>query len=576
VTGRLPTGSHRGVADGSAAASLVMQSESLPAADGLSDGSLRRRQSPRGTFMQRVSGRVILLWGWRRAALAFLAGALAVLTQAPFDFFAAGFIAFPVLVWLVDGATPQPGRNALKRLAPAFSVGWCFGFGYFLAGLWWIGSALLVEADSFAWALPLAVIGIPVLLAFFYGAAVALARLMWADGIGRIAALAFGFGLAEWVRSFLFTGFPWNPIGLAAMPVPVLMQSVTITGVAGMNALAVLVFAMPALLAAGRDRRAGATLAVALAAAHVGFGYFRMSAPEPEAGKTLSVRIVQPNVDLSEKWDESVRSRIFAETLELSAQGGDGRPPQLVLWPETAVPFLFSERPEALVAIGDMLAEGQMLMTGAVRSEAGTAADDGARYYNSVIAIDAAGQIVDAVDKLHLVPFGEYLPFAGLMARLGIGQFVAGPMNFVAGSGRHAIDVPGSTSAVPFVCYEIIFPGLVAVDAARADLIVNVTNDAWFGDTPGPYQHFRQAQVRSVENGVPLLRAANTGISGVIDRRGRVIDALAMNVAGVIDVDVRLENHRTGPISRPAAGAAAIISLLGAFAAATAARQRRR
>ena len=237
--------------------------------------------------MERVAGRVILLWGWRRAALAFLAGALAVLTQAPFDFFAAGFIAFPVLVWLVDGATPQPGANAVKRLAPAFAVGWCFGFGYFLAGLWWIGSALLVEADSFAWALPLAVVGIPVLLAFFYGAAVAFARLMWTDGIGRIAALAFGFGLAEWLRSFLFTGFPWNPIGLAAMPVPLLMQSVTVTGVAGMNALAVLVFAMPALLAAGRDRRAGAALATALVAAHAGFGYFRLNAPEPAAAKTI-------------------------------------------------------------------------------------------------------------------------------------------------------------------------------------------------------------------------------------------------------------------------------------------------
>ena len=157
---------------------------------------------------------------------------------------------------------------------------------------------------------------------------------------------------------------------------------------------------------------------------------------------------------------------------------------------------------------------------------------DGPLYYNSVIAIDDSGEIVDAVDKVHLVPFGEYLPFADVAARFGIEQLVAGPMNFVAGSQRHPLELPGGIKASPFICYEIIFPDLVAVDATSTRFIVNVTNDAWFGDTPGPYQHFRQAQVRAVENGLPLLRAANNGISGVIDARGRVIDALALNVSG--------------------------------------------
>lgn len=574
MNGRRQAGSGR--APGRGPVSLILQGEA-PATARRPAGGTHPRLGRTANWAERLAGRITLLQGWRRFAAAFLAGALAALGQAPFDFFAAGFVAFPVLVWLIDGTAPGPEGNALKRLVPAFAVGWWFGFGYFLAGLWWIGSALLVEADSFAWALPLAVVGIPMLLAFFHAAAVAGARSMWADGIGRIAALALGFGMAEWLRSFLFTGFPWNPVGFAAMPVPLLMQSVIVTGVAGMNALAVLVFAMPALAAARRDRLAGTALAVGLAAAHAGFGYLRMNMPEPEAERTLSVRIVQPNVDLSEKWDESVRSRIFAEMLALSAQrGAGGAPPQLVLWPETAVPFLFSDRPDALAAIGDMLSEGQMLMTGAVRAEAGMGTAGDWPYYNSVMAIDDGGEIVDVVDKLHLVPFGEYLPFAGIMARLGIGQFVAGPMNFVAGSERHAIELPGSASAVPFICYEIIFPGLVAVDAASADLIVNVTNDAWFGDTPGPYQHFRQAQVRSVENGIPLLRAANTGISGVVDGRGRIIDALAMNVPGVIDVDVALESRWRGPIRQPAIGAGAVMSLLGAFAAASTARQRRR
>lgn len=491
-------------------------------------------------FFERLSGRIILLWGWRRALAAFLAGAFAVLAQAPYDFFAAGFVSFPVLVWLLDGTTLDGPGGLLRRLKPAFAVGWWFGFGYFLAGLWWIGGALLVEADEFAWALPFAVVGIPLLLAFFYGFATAVARLMWSSDIGRIAAIAFGFALAEWLRGFLFTGFPWNAIGYAAMPVPLLMQSVSALGMDGLNALAVFVFAVPALLAGRRHLRLGFALAVLLVATHAGFGYVRLTLQPPAAGKVLAVRIVQPSVDLTEKWDASVRDRIFSTMLAMSSQApqqGHARP-QLILWPETSVPFLFTERPDALAAIGDMLSDGQMLIAGAVREEGGAGAAGDSLYYNSVVAIDDRGEIVDAVDKVHLVPFGEYLPFAGLLRRLGVEQFVAGPMTFSAGNERHPLTVPGGARVLPFICYEVIFPGLVAVDAASSDLIVNLTNDAWFGDTPGPYQHFRQAQVRAAENGMPLLRAANNGISAVVDPRGRVLDALAIDARGAMDVSV--------------------------------------
>ncbi|MDX8476954.1 apolipoprotein N-acyltransferase [Mesorhizobium sp. VK24D] len=489
--------------------------------------------------MKRFAGRIILLWGWRRALVAFAAGALAVLAQAPYDFFAVCFVSFPVLVWLLDGATAEASDGWLRRLRPAFAIGWWFGFGYFLAGLWWIGQALLVEADSFAWALPFAVVGIPLALAFFYGFATVVARLFWSSDIGRIAALAFGFGLAEWLRDFLFTGFPWNAVGYAAMPVPLLMQSVSVTGMIGMNALAVFVFSLPALVAARRHLRLGLALLVILVAAHVGFGYFRLARPAEPATRSIDVRIVQPAVDLSEKWDASVRDRIFATLMGISGKAPEQghAKPQLILWPETSVPFLFTERPDALTALGDMLGDGQMLIAGVVREEGG-AGNAGSRYYNSVVAINDKGEIVDAVDKVHLVPFGEYLPFAGLFERFGIGQLVAGPMNFAAGNERHPIAVPNGLSAVPFICYEVIFPDLVAVDAASSELIVNVTNDAWFGDTPGPYQHFRQAQIRAVENGLPLLRAANNGISAVVDSRGRIVDALAVDARGAIDAHV--------------------------------------
>lgn len=528
--------------------------------------------------MQRLAGRIILLWGWRRSLVAFLAGALAVLGQSPYDFFAACFVSFPVLVWLIDGATGEPSDGWLRRLRPAFAVGWWFGFGYFLAGLWWIGGALLVEADSFAWALPFAVIGIPLLLAFFYGFAAAVARLSWSSGIGRIAALAFGFGLAEWLRGFLFTGFPWNAVGYAAMPVPLLMQSVSVIGMVGMNALAVFVFALPALFAARRHLVAGSALFALIVVAHVGFGYMRLTQPDDPPTQSLDVRIVQPNVDLAEKWDAAVRDRIFSDMMALSSQApaSGSAEPRLILWPETSVPFLFTERPDALAAIGDMLDDGQMLLAGIVREEGGAASVADNRYYNSVVAIDDRGEIVDAVDKVHLVPFGEYLPFSDLLRRFGLVQLVAGPMVFSAGADRHSITLPGGIRALPFICYEVIFPELVGVDAASTQLIVNVTNDAWFGDTPGPYQHFRQAQLRAVENGLPLLRAANNGISAVVDPYGRIIDALGVDAHGVLDVHVPMAERTVVSASQRRINGFLAMLLLALVAASLNVRQKLR
>ena len=486
--------------------------------------------------MERLAGKVILLWGWRRAVAALLAGAIAALTQPPFDFFAAGFVSFPILVWLIDGAASQPGERLLRRLFRPFTIGWWFGFGYFLAGLWWTGNALLVEAELFAWALPLAILGLPALLAVFYGLAAMIARLLWSDGLARIAALAFAFGVAEWLRATVLTGFPWNAVGQAAMPVPVLMQSVGVVGMTGMNALAVLVFAMPALVAGQRGRRAGLVLALLVAVLHVGYGAWRLSGA-PAADETLvNVRIVQPSIDQTEKWDASVRDRIFRTYLDLSArEPQEGAPrPDLILWPETSVPFLLAERPDALVALGELVEEDQTLMVGAVRIEGGLPSSGG-RYYNSVVAINADGVTYDAVDKIRLVPFGEYLPFSDILSRVGMRRLVQSVSDFSAGGPRRAIETQGGVRVLPFICYEIIFPGITGYGDADADLILNVTNDAWFGDTPGPYQHFRQAQIRAVEAGRPLARAANNGISGVVDvavPRQRVTSPVNPGMAG--------------------------------------------
>lgn len=513
--------------------------------------------------MESLAGRVILLWGWQRALVGAAAGALAALAQPPFDFFAACFVAFPVLVWLADGAEGAPDARWPRRLLPAFAVGWWFGFGYFVAGLWWIGRALLVDAEAFAWALPLAVIGLPAVLAVFYGLATLVARLMWSDGIGRIAALAFGFGLAEWLRAVVLTGFPWNAIGQAAMPVEPLMQSVAVTGLFGMNALAVFVFAMPALLGSGRHAHAGLALATLLAALHAGYGLVRLElAPAPE--RTLAMRVVQPSIDQTRKWDTDARDAIFATYLDLSFPP-DAAPVPLIVWPETAVPFLFTDRPDALAALGERLGEGQMLLAGAVRRELGAGAAP-TRYYNAVVAVDDAGEIAGAVDKVHLVPFGEYLPLSGLLGRLGLEEIAETVGPFSAGGPRRTIAVGDGANALPLICYEIIFPSLVLAQAAGADLMVNVTNDAWYGRTPGPYQHFRQARLRAVEAGLPLVRAANNGISALVDGYGRVIDALDLDAYGTLEGALPVGRVRTLTLGPPARNGAAILALLALVA----------
>lgn len=525
--------------------------------------------------MERLAGKVILLWGWRRALTAFLAGAFAVLAQAPFDLFAVCFVSFPVLVWLLDGATGRPSAGVVKRLAPAFATGWWFGFGYFIAGLWWIGNALLVDAQNFAWALPLAVVAVPAVLAIFYGLAAAFARCLWSDDIGRIAALAFAFGMAEWMRAVLFTGFPWNAIGYAAMPVPLLMQSASVLGIYAMNALAVFLFALPALLAARRHLRLGLALGALLAVLHVGFGAYRLSSPLPADAPSMRVRIVQPSIAQNAKWDAGARDRIFATYLNLSrAPGAVGSAaPEVIVWPETALPFLLTERPDALAAIGEMLQEGQVLLAGAVRAE-GAAGGGAARYYNSIVAVNDSGELFGAVDKVHLVPFGEYVPFEAFLSRLGVEQVIALPGGFSAGGGERTLTLPNGRRLLGSICYEIIFPGETGRAAASADLIVNVTNDAWYGDTPGPYQHFRQAQIRAVETGLPLVRAANNGISGVVDPFGRVVDALALNAIGVVDADVSLAVAEVPPLATRSFVFYAILLALGLVAAMMSFRRR--
>lgn len=490
--------------------------------------------------MQRLSQRILLLSGWRRALVAFLAGAFTTLTLAPFHLFFVGFLTFPILVWLLDGAVGASDDNRFGRLWPAFSVGWWFGFGYFLMGLWWLANALLVEAPEFAWAIPLAVLGLPAVLAIFYALAAALARMLWSEGLPRMFVLAAAFGVMEWLRTFVFTGFPWNAIGQGFMPTPLLMQSVAISGSDAMNALTVLAFAIPAVfIARGRSAFVGVLLLALMVGGHAGIGYWRLNiVPDAEPDGRI-VRIVQPAIDQSEKWSPENAKSTFDNLLALSAAAPvseDAVRPQIIVWPETSVPFILTNQPAAVAAIADTLQIGQTLVAGVVREETADETEGAqALFYNSMTVIDSEGIITGAADKVHLVPFGEYLPLKEQLAQLGMKAVAAADRGYIGATQRRALDLPGGLKAIPLICYEVIFANEASRLTADDGVIINVTNDAWYGNTPGPYQHFHQSQLRAVELGLPMIRSANNGISAIIDAKGRTNEKMGYGKAGAID-----------------------------------------
>ncbi|GIL02843.1 MAG: apolipoprotein N-acyltransferase [Alphaproteobacteria bacterium] len=492
-------------------------------------------------LLDRLAGYFILLWGWKRAAAAFLAGAASALAMAPFFAFPVLFATFPVLVWLIDSTTADPAGGLGARLRQGFAVGWTFGFGYFLAGLWWVGNAFLVEADTFGWMLPLAVAVLPALLALFWGAACALARLLWSDGWPRLLSLAAFLSLGEYLRGVLFTGFPWNAVGYGAMPAPIAMQSAAVLGLYGVTVLAVPLFCLAALRPVPERRRGAAAFAAIFllaAAGHLGFGAWRLSTTPTATVDGVRLRLVQPAIDQSEKWSPPMEDRNFRLLLDLSLRGGTQSPGldgvTHLVWPESAFSFVLTERPDALTALSRLIPDDAMLIAGALRVER-AAAGGGQKVFNSVYVIDADGEIAGAADKVHLVPFGEYLPFQSWVEELGLRQLTGLPGGFAAGASRPLLDAGAAGRFLALICYEIIFPGVVDGGAGRPDFIVNLTNDAWFGISPGPFQHLHQAVVRGVEEGLPVVRVANSGVTSLTDPAGRTVARIGLGERATAD-----------------------------------------
>ena len=499
--------------------------------------------------------------GWWRILIAFLAGAASTLALPPTNIWPVPFVTFPVLVWLVDGAA----GTRLGGVLAAASAGWWFGFGYFLAGLYWLGHAFLVDAKTFGWLLPFAVTALPAAMAIYTALGLALARAIWTRGATRILALAVALTLAEWLRGHLFSGFPWNTYGYALISPLWLAQGAALIGIWGLTFLAVAIYASPAALADARTDTTRPWVAPALSgvviAALAIYGAARLAGTSTNYVEGVHLRIMQPNLQQDDKFNYARKQQVMDRYLALSDRKDGPQSTGLrgvthLIWPESAFPFFLTREPDVLAQISALLPKGTVLITGAIRAPDSRGVVN--RAYNSIYVIGDDGSILSVYDKVHLVPFGEYLPFQDLLERLGLEQLTKVRGGFIPGERRQNQPAPGAPNFLPLVCYEIIFASdavphseqpnwlyrhlgryfdwpFVAGNGARPGWLLNLTNDGWFGASAGPYQHFQQARVRAIEEGLPLVRAANTGISAVVDPLGRVVASLPLGVEGILD-----------------------------------------
>jgi len=482
-------------------------------------------------MIKTVAMRLAGLSGWRRRFVWLISGAVAVLALPPFFFIPVLPICFALLLWSLEGVRCDKG---------ALSAGWWFGTGHFAAGFYWVSHAFLVQPEIYGWMIPFALIGLGGGLAIFPMLAV------WAswrltDGLVRRAVLlAVFWAVSEYVRGHILTGFPWNLLAHIWAIDPAPMQFASVVGVYGLSFATALFATLPAAMVSGKHGRIAASLGVLIAVLLWGGGALRLSLVGPVGSEVplseLSpdmpvVQVVQPNIAQRDKWRPELQNQHFSELIEMSYRPDGMKPGQkrIVIWPETAATFFVETQTTARMQMAATLGPDDILITGAPRTYPRDT--DEYKVWNAIQVIDASGEIVASFDKFHLVPFGEYVPFR---AFLPLPKLTAGRTDFSAGPGPQTLSVAGMPSFSPLICYEVIFPGAVADDENRPDWLLNVTNDGWFGDSAGPYQHMAAARFRSVEEGLPLVRAAYTGVSVFFDPYGRKLADLPLRTRGTL------------------------------------------
>lgn len=454
-----------------------------------------------------------------RLFIAALLGAVMVLGQAPWSLW---WLTLPALTLLTLLIAVE------RRLAQAVWLGWIAGAGYFAGGLFWIVEPFFVDAKTYGWMAPFALFFMAFGMALFWALAACIGTLGRKPGI-RALGFAFGLAATDLLRGYIFTGFPWALVGHIWIGTPV-SQAAAFVGPVGLSALTAFAAALP-VLAVTNGKRAGlAVLSVAGLAAVWATGAARLAAPETPRDPAIQVRLIQPNAAQHLKWRGDMWRIFLDRQMDQTAQPAK-EPLDLIVWPETAVPFLLSDSGGFFAALADR--------SGGVPVAFGIQREEGLRFFNSLAAIDGEARVTAVYDKWHLVPFGEYIPFGDVMATFGIAAFAAQQGNgYSPGQGPVVLDLGKAGRVLPLICYEAVFPQDLRVKGDRPDWILQITNDSWFGNIVGPYQHLAQARLRAIEQGLPLLRSANTGVTAVIDAKGRILDSLPLNTEGVLDTAV--------------------------------------
>jgi apolipoprotein N-acyltransferase len=452
--------------------------------------------------------------------LCLSAGAVSGLALPPFDLWWVLALSVPAFLILLE----------TKTLKGAFWSGWFFGFGYLLVVLHWIGAAFFVNAAADLWMMPFAVGGLCAFLALYWGLGALLSRFLSGQGLGVFWVAPPVFSVMEYLRGILFSGFPWGVPGLAVDGMGGLSQLSSLVGMNGLTFLLLMWAATPLLFYKRQAVLAGFILMILPLA--WGWGAWRLAHNPTQFVTGVQLRIIQPNIPQDDAWRSAHAREIFDRLLALSAQPSVGPAVTHIIWPESIVPFLIDESPEGLAEVARMLGPEKILLTGAVRR---SAPSRDATYFTSVLAIDGKAQVLGHYDKAHLVPGGEFLPLAWLLEPLGFRQVVPLPESFGAGAGPGALAIPGAGMVGAQVCYEAIFPGETIDPNHRPDWLVNVTNDGWFGRSTGPWQHVAQLRLRAIEQGLAVVRSANTGVSAVFDPFGRKLVFSNLEETGVYD-----------------------------------------
>ncbi|MBH69532.1 MAG: apolipoprotein N-acyltransferase [Rhodospirillaceae bacterium] len=484
-----------------------------------------------------------LLTGWRRFVLCIALGSISATSLPPWFFFP-GILGFSVFLFLLNTSC-KPAQAVYKT--------WLFSFGYHLFGLQWVSLALTVDSERFAWLIPFALVGLPAVLALIPALTMALLPAISQSPLSRAFAWATLWTLAEYIRGHILTGFPWNLAAYIVSFSDSLIQSASIIGAYGLSLLVILFTTFPFLFLANkkpyRTRYSfviPSLLCLLPIILWIG-GNARLSMNDSIVDPNILIRIVQGNIAQRDKWRPDLRASHLKKYISLSKITSNAKDsnsaasvPNITIWPETAVPLLLSETPHIRQWITQFLKEDGFLITGAP-SITNTAPP---KLHNSVIVLTHQGKIQGQYHKAHLVPFGEYLP---LKQWLPLSKIVRGFTDFSAGTGLKSLYIPYLGITSPLICYEVIFPGNVISNwsTLRPNLLLNLTNDAWFGESAGPFQHLEHARLRAVEEGLPLIRVANTGISGFFDAFGRKMGTIGLNKEAYMDRHLARPIHPT-------------------------------